>query len=416
MRIASHRLVQTTVTMKRLFLTLCTVVLALAGWAVSRDNYTVIISLDGFRWDYPEAFDTPFLDQMAHEGVKAVMTPSFPSKTFPNHYTLATGLVPDHHGIISNNFVVRKTGKVYSLGNKEMRNDPQYYGGDPVWLTAKRQGVTTATIFWVGSDVAVDGDHANYWHDYQKEHKELTYDKRCDEIVRLLSLPEAERPHLVMAYFDDPDAAGHRNGPICRATRQAMEDMDLRLDVLWRRIQMLPIAAQVNFIVTGDHGMTWLDKERQILSTDYLDSAWVESMYNDFPVLINATRPMYVDSIVNALQGVDHLRVWRRGQVPAYLNYGNNPNMSDVIVLPDIGWLFGDKEQLKKKDRGSHGYDNTMSDMWVAFRAMGPDFKRGYERRGTFRNVCIYPLLCHLLCVSPSANDGSLGEVSDLLK
>lgn len=402
--------------MKRLFLTLCTVVLALAGWAVSRDHYTVIVSLDGFRWDYPEAFDTPFLDQMARDGVKAVMTPSFPSKTFPNHYTLATGLVPDHHGIISNNFVVRKTGKVYSLGNQEMRNDPQYYGGDPVWLTAKRQGVTTATIFWVGSDVPIRGDHATYWHDYQKEHNELTYDKRCDEIVRLLSLPEAERPHLVMAYFDDPDGTAHKQGPICRATRQAMEDMDLRLDVLWRRIQMLPIASQVNLIVTGDHGMTWLDPERQILSTDYLDSAWVESMYNDFPVLINATRPMYVDSIVNALQGVDHLRVWRRGQVPAYLNYGNNPNMSDVIVLPDIGWLFGDKEQLKKKDRGSHGYDNTASDMWVAFRAMGPDFKQGYQRQSTFANVCIYPLLCHLLCVTPSPNDGSLTQVADLLR
>ena len=162
--------------------------------------------------------------------------------------------------------------------------------------------------------------------------------------------------------------------------------------------------------------MTWLDPERHILSTDYLDSAWVESMYNDLPVLINATRPMYVDSIVNALQGVDHLRVWRRGQVPAYLNYGNNPNMSDVIVLPDIGWLFGDKEQLKKKDRGSHGYDNTASDMWVAFRAMGPDFKQGYQRQSTFANVCIYPLLCHLLCVTPSPNDGSLTQVADLLR
>lgn len=398
--------------MKKLYLSLCVALMALAGWAVSRDNYTVIISLDGFRWDYPEAFDTPFLDQMARDGVKAVMTPSFPSKTFPNHYTLATGLVPDHHGIINNNFVVRKTGKVYSLSNKETRTDPQYYGGDPVWLTAKRQGVKTATVFWVGSDVAIQGDHANYWHDYLTEGN-MPYTARCAEILRLLCLPEQERPHLIMAYFEQPDRSGHKNGPICHETRRAMESMDVLLDDLWQGIKHLPYGAKVNLIVTGDHGMTWLNPERQINPAQYLDPAWIESIHNDFPVMINASKPAYINDIVHALKGVDHIRVWRRSEIPAYLNYGKNENMSDIIVLPDVGWYFSAD---KLKNKGSHGFDHTCSDMWVAFRAIGPDFKQGYERQGTFRNVCIYPLLCHLLCVDPSPNDGSLNEVSDLLK
>lgn len=133
-----------------LLVALCT----LASWA-NNNSYTIIVSLDGFRWDYCEAFDTPFLNSMTQQGVKAIMQPSFPSKTFPNHYTLATGLYPDHHGIVANSFLVRSTGKVYSLGDSIERNKAEYYGGDPIWLTAKRQGVKSATVYWVGSDVAV---------------------------------------------------------------------------------------------------------------------------------------------------------------------------------------------------------------------------------------------------------------------
>ena len=399
--------------MKKLFLTLIVAALALTCWAVSRDNYTVIISLDGFRWDYPEAYDTPFLDQMARDGVKAVMTPSFPSKTFPNHYTLATGLVPDHHGIINNTFVERKTGKVYAIG-KETAREPHFYGGDPVWLTAKRQGVTTAAIIWVGCDVPIQGDHANYWMGY-KSPLQYTHSQRCDEIFRLLSLPEGERPHLVMAYFEEPDASGHNYGPISRETRRAMEHLDILLEQLWLQIQQLPHAAQVNLIVTGDHGMTWLNPERQVRPSDYLKKEWVDTIYNDLPVYINAAKPKHVNDIVKALSGVDHIRVWRKGEVPAYLNYGTNENMSDIIVLPDVGWYFDDRP-LEEKSRGTHGFDHTCSDMWVAFRAVGPDFKQGYTRQRTFSNVCIYPMLCHLLCITPSPNDGSLDEVKDLLR
>ena len=181
----------------RLFFSLFLALSTVALWAVDKEQYTIIVSLDGFRWDYCDTYDTPFLNAMAAKGVKAVMMPSFPSKTFPNHYTLATGLVPDHHGIIANSFKDRATGKRYSLGNAETRSNPAYYGGDPIWLTAKRQGVTTATVYWVGSDVAIKGDHAHYWHDYQKKPL-LTDVERADEVLRLLQMPESERPHFIM--------------------------------------------------------------------------------------------------------------------------------------------------------------------------------------------------------------------------
>lgn len=399
--------------MKRIaLLVMLLAVLSVQTWAAGRDNYTVIISLDGLRWDYLDAYDVPFMNQLAREGVKAVMQPSFPSKTFPNHYTLATGLTPDHHGIITNTFWDREKGVEFSLGNKVTRADGKYYGGDPVWLTAKHQGVKTATVFWVGSDVAIQGEHPTYWRDYQTE--QMDYPGRIDEVIRLLKLPEKDRPHLVMAYFEEPDRSGHSYGPMHRMTRRAMEDMDLLLSNLWARIQLLPFADKVNLIITGDHGMTSVDPKRFVDIDDLLPKHWYERFCNDYPTLIYASEPQYIDSICDALQGVDHIRAWKKADVPAYLGYGTNPNVGDVVVLPDVGWLFADKPS--KKQGGSHGFDHMAADMQVGFRAIGPDFKVGYEKADRFRNVCIYPLLCYLLGVTPSPNDGSLDEVRDMLR
>lgn len=399
--------------MRRLiYLILLMAVLPWHAMAAGRDNYTVIISLDGLRWDYLDTYDVPFMQQLAREGVKAVMQPSFPSKTFPNHYTLATGLTPDHHGIITNTFWDRERGVEFSLGNKDTRSKGYYYGGDPVWLTAKHQGVKTATVFWVGSDVAIQGEHPTYWLDYQTQ--QIGFEERVDEILRLLRLPEKDRPHLVMAYFEEPDRSGHNYGPMHRLTRRAMEDMDRLLSLMWTRIQMLPIASQVNLIITGDHGMTSVDPKRFVDIDDVLPKHWYERFCNDYPTLIYASAPQYVDSICDALQHVDHIRAWKKADIPAYLGYGTNKNMGDVVVLPDVGWLFADKPS--KKQRGSHGFDHTAADMQVGFRAVGPDFKVGYEKPDRFRNVCIYPLLCYLLGVTPSPNDGNLDEVIDMLR
>lgn len=398
--------------LKRLFLLLTLVLFAVPSWGAGRENYTVIISLDGLRWDYLDTYDVPFMNQLAHDGVKAVMQPSFPSKTFPNHYTLATGLTPDHHGIITNTFWDRERGVEFSLGNKDTRSKGYYYGGDPVWLTAKHQGVKTATVFWVGSDVAIQGEHPTYWRDYQTE--QMDFPGRVDEIIRLLKLPEKDRPHLVMAYFEEPDRSGHNYGPMHRMTRRAVEDMDLLLSGLWARIQLLPFADKVNLIVTGDHGMASVDPKRFVDIDDVLPKHWYERFCNDYPTLIYASAPQYIDSICDALQGVDHIRAWKKADLPAYLGYGTNKNMGDVVVLPDVGWLFADKPS--KKQRGSHGFDHTAADMQVGFRAIGPDFKVGYEKADRFRNVCIYPLLCYLLGVQPSPNDGDLDEVRDMLR
>ena len=160
--------------------------------------------------------------------------------------------------------------------------------------------------------------------------------------------------------------------------------------------------------------MTSVDPKRFVDIDDVLPQHWYERFCNDYPTLIYASAPQYIDSICNALQGVDHIRAWKKADIPAYLGYGTNKNMGDVVVLPDVGWLFADKPS--QKQRGSHGFDHTAADMQVGFRAIGPDFKVGYTKADRFRNVCVYPLLCYLLGVTPSPNDGNLDEVADMLR
>ena len=350
-------------------------------------HYTVIVSLDGCRWDYPLMYDTPFLDSLGARGVRAVMRPSFPSKTFPNHYTLATGLVPDHHGIIANRFYDTASGRTYSIGDSATAKDPSFYGGEPIWLTAKRQGVKAGVVYWPGSDVAIRGQYPDYWHDYARRPL-LSFPERVAEITRLLTLPEGERPRLIMAYFNEPDHSGHSFGPASKETRRAVETLDALLEMLYNSLRSLPYGEDINFIVTSDHGM---------------------AQTSDLPTLIFPKKGRE-KQILKALETVPHARVWRREDVPAYLNYGTDRNIAPIVLLPDAGWTVSEDGRVIP---GNHGFDPYAPEMNVIFRAEGPDFRRGYVKTELFNNTAVYPTLCRLLGIEPAPCDGSVPE--DLL-
>jgi len=395
--------------MRKAILTLILTITALLSACAKNDQVTVIISLDGFRWDYTQWYDTPFLDRMAEEGVEAALIPSYPSKTFPNHYTLATGLYPDHHGIIGNKFINRATGKKFSLSNREVKHDAHYYGGEPIWLTAQRQGLRTAVFYWPGSDVAVQGKYPDKYFNYDQEPR-LTFGQRIDGILKQLRRPEAKRPQLIMAYFEQPDHNGHVYGPQAKQTRIAVMEIDKLISNLYERIQKLPISDKVNFIVVSDHGMTITMPEKHINARQYLKKEWYYDIEGDAPANVYA-REGCADSICQALQGVDHIRVWHRSEVPYYLHYGTNENVGDVVIDTELGWLFSDK---KAEYGGTHGYDPSYNDMHALFRAVGPAFK--HISLPHFPNVDVYPLLCHLLGIEPAPNDGSLNIVKRMLR
>ena len=383
-------------TRKVLFL----VVLLMSGMvSVLAKKTTIVISCDGFRWDYSEMYDTPFLDLMARQGVKGELVPSFPSKTFPNHYTLATGLRPEHHGIIANSFLNRATGARFSLSNPKTKYDARFYHGEPLWLTAQRQGLHTAVFYWPGSDVAVGGHYPDIWHSYD-EKPHLTFSQRVDGIMQQLTAKNG--PDLIMAYFEEPDASGHNYGPQAKQTRTAVERIDSLLGSLWTRIGKAGLQSSVNLVIVSDHGMTWFTPSRQITVSRYLHKDWYQSIEGNLPANIYAAQRWQQDSIVAALSHVAHLHVWRKADIPQWLHYQSDPNIGDVLVLPDEGFLFTDEAC---HDGGVHGFDPAYSDMHALFRAMGPDVRVG-ENIGAFSNTAVYALVCRLLGISPAPNDG----------
>lgn len=380
-------------------------------------NYTVIISLDGNRWDYPEYYDMPFFDSLATVGVKARMEPSYPASTFPNHYAMATGLVPDHNGLVNNSFWNPETQHGYAIRDAEARYDPRYYLGEPVWVTAQKQGVKCGVVYWVGSDIAIKDSHPTYYRNWdQKPH--WTFSQRTDEIVRLMSLPESERPRLVMGYFDEPDHQGHLFGPISPETKAMAEQMDSLMHSLYLRLKALPHGDKINFIVAGDHGMTEISQKRFIRWRDVIPEEWVEKCIGSIPTSIWA-KEGYADSLYNRLSGIEHLNVWKHGEVPQYLNYGTSNRLGDIIVAPELGWQFN---FAPSNGKGAHGYDPRYEDMMIAFRAVGPDFKEGYEapftegEQSAFHNTDLYPLLCRLLGVKPEPVDGDFNRIKKILK
>ena len=394
-----------------------TLLAACASCQSAGDNYTIIISLDGNRWDYPQYYNTEFFDSLATVGVSARMEPSFPASTFPNHYTLATGLVPDHHGLVNNSFWDPGREYSYSMSDPACRYDPYYYGGEPIWITAQRQGVKTGNVYWVGADIPIKGEYPTYYRNWDED-PHWNFEERVDEIVRLMSLPENERPRLVMGYFDEPDHTGHVYGPISPETKEMVEHMDSLMHGLYLRLKALPHGNRINFIVLSDHGMEDISPERFISWHHEIPEGWAENVKGTSPTSI-FVKEGYVDSLYNRLSRVEHLSVWKHGEVPASLNYGTSDRLGDLIVAPDLGWQFASSPS---KNNGAHGYSPKEPDMMVMFRAVGPDFKEGYEapftegEQSAFRNVDIYPLLCKLLGIKPAATDGNLERIVNILK
>ena len=382
---------------------------AVTSVVYATDNYTIVISLDGCRNDYTEWYDTPFFDYVAEVGVKAGLIPSFPSKTFPNHYTLATGLYPDHHGIIANKFYDRKTGETFSLSNLEQKKNPVYYGGEPVWITAKRQGVRSAVFYWPGSDVKICGGYPDLYHDYDTEPR-LTFEERIEGIIAQMALPENERPKLVMAYFEQPDYSGHSYGPQSKVTRSNVQHMDSLMLYLYFNLQKLPYADKINIVFVADHGMASVTPDRAISLNGVLKDEWIEKREGNIPECIYA-KPQFVDSVYNAVKTLDHVKVWKPGEVPEYLHYGSNSRIGDVVVLPDLGYIVYENGEPSK---GQHGFDPFFNDMHALFRAVGPDFKKGFVT-ADFPNVNVYALICKLLDITPAPNDGNVEAVSHIL-
>jgi predicted AlkP superfamily pyrophosphatase or phosphodiesterase len=396
---------------------LAIIILLLAGFRKAERkhyrNYVLMVSLDGFRWDYSKLYKTPNIDKIASEGVKADrLIPSFPTNTFPNHYTIVTGLYPDHHGLINNSFSAPDLGLSYRIGDRAAVENPSFYGGETIWKTAEKQGAKAASFFWVGSEANVGGMRPTYWKKYDET---VTYEARIDTVVKWLSYPEKLRPELVTLYFDEPDATSHKAGPVSPQTEKVVERLDSLIGVLRMKISKLPYHKRINFILLSDHGMGPVSSDRYINIREIVPERMIESLNGGNPVYLINPKEGKLDSVLLLLNARKGLKAWEKSQVPERLHYGTNPRIPQIVVAADSSWSLGTRADGSSIRGGTHGYDNADSDMFAIFYAAGPAFKKSYTFK-QLNNTDIYGIICRILDLKPAPNDGNPEIINQLLK
>ena len=378
----------------------------------------ILISIDGFRYDYIEKFHPPNISQLAEEGVRAKwMIPSFPTKTFPNHYTIVTGLYPEHHGIIENN--IWDFGTTFSLGKTEEVQNSRWWLGEPIWVTAEKQGRRTASFFWPGTEAEIAGRRPTFWKTYDGA---IPNAARVEQILRWLDLPRNERPVFYTLYFSDVDDAGHRYSPDSPETRAAVLKVDSDIKMLIDGLRNRGIDREVNIIIVSDHGMAAVALENAVLIDEYIDAAKAERILWTGEIVQIFPKRGAEKEIADGLRKIKHAACWQKDKIPRRLHYRASPRIAPIVCSAEEGWFMTSRERFAVRRArtdvgqvtGAHGYDNSLKSMRAIFIARGKAFKAKYVSK-PFSNIHIYELMCKILNLKPAKNDGDLSRVKGLL-
>jgi predicted AlkP superfamily pyrophosphatase or phosphodiesterase len=380
----------------------------------------ILISFDGFRWDYRTLYSPTNINRLAAKGVSADLIPSYPSKTFPNHYTIVTGLYPGHHGIVANTIKDPATGRRLSMTNSIENQDPMWWGGEPIWVTAHRAGILSASMFWVGSEAPIEGHRPNFWSPFNDS---LSGSARVDHVLGWLDLPTEKRPRLLTLYINDVDGAGHSSGPESSAVRTAVRRVDGYLGRLLRGLERRHLSDAVNIVIVSDHGMAETSTDRVVVLDDYISPDDVEIIEIN-PTLGLFPKPGRNEAVYKALVNAHpRLKIYRKAETPEHWHYRDHPRIPPIVGVVDEGWQVLPRATLNQRlsrgqtdPRGEHGYDpRDAISMRGIFVAAGPAFKSGVVLPA-FENVHIYGALAGVLGLTPAKNDGDPARARAMLK
>ena len=390
----------------------CLLLSACAGPAPRPDappHTVVLVSIDAFRADYLSADATPHLARLAREGARAAwMNPSYPSLTFPNHYTLATGLRPDRHGVIHNRMNDADIGQ-FAVADRGAVNDGRWWGGEPIWVTAEKQGVRSASWAWPGSSAAIRGVRPGRWGAYDET---VPPARRIDEGLAWLDNPQP--PRLVAVYFEQLDKAGHDHGPDSVEVRRTLGELDAVIGRLRDGLAERGLLDSTDLIVVSDHGMATVGPNRAI-GVEQMIAPSIATVVSDGQSIGIQPLPGHErDAEARLLGAHAQYDCFRRGELPERWHYGTNPRVPPIVCQMHEGWdaLYPQKlaKRLPNATRGSHGFDPALPSMRALFVARGPSFVPGTELPA-FDNVDVYPLLARLLGVEPAPNDGDIAPL-----
>jgi len=377
-------------------------------------HYVVLVSLDGFRYDYAKKYEARHILALAKSGASAPdgMIPSYPSVTFPNHYTIVTGLYPEHHGIVAMSFYDPVRKQKYAYNDVATVTDGSWYGGTPLWSLAEKEGMRSACFFWPGSEAEIAGERPTYYLKYQDAYPD---EKRIDQVIAWLGLPEEQRPHFITLYYPNVDHAGHKFGPDTPETRDAVRHVDMLIGELSQRLNKTHLP--IDLIVVSDHGMEatkggWIN----------LDTFADLTNFETAGALLYGKDEAATEKAYQQLKSASgDFKVYRRAHVPALLDYNQSAREGDPVIVPTGPFSIrahapSDPAKDYPPNKGSHGYDpREMPDMKAIFYATGPDIKKGATLR-PFENVNIYSFIAELLQLDAPATDGKLSVLEGALK
>ncbi len=377
----------------------------------------ILISIDGFRWDYLSHHSAPTLESLVAAGTRARrMTPSFPSKTFPNHYTLVTGLRPESHGIVANWFFEPTTGDKFTMARLETH---WWNQGEPVWITAEKQGVRSACFFWPGSETEIRDHRPSHFKPFNKK---LTCAERVDGLLAWLDLPPEQRPQFFTLYFEVVDDMGHAHGPLAAKTSAAVREVDAALAQLLDGLAQRGLRERTNLVIVSDHGMSETPLKQVVFLEDLMDVSQVrvESTGPNGGVrpLPGTVTPAELVASIRA-KAPPQIHVYLREEVPEHLHYRNNERIPPVVLICDDHWNIesnlGWARRRLTYPAASHGWDPANENMGALFVANGPAFKRGHVFDDV-SNIHVYNLLCAVLGITPAPNEGDDRLAAEVLR
>lgn len=383
----------------------------------------ILISLDGFARHYLDRYPAPALQQLIAEGTVAeAMQPVFPSKTFPNHYSIVTGLYPAKHGIVENNIYDSGFDAIFRLSLREEVTNPRWWLGEPIWVTAEKQGKTAATFFYPGSEAAILGIRPSKWQVYDGD---VSNTERVQGILKWLDLPAAQRPKFLTLYFSTVDDAGHAFGPDAPQTAAAVAEVDRQIALLVEGLKQRQLYGKIDMMIVSDHGMAAVTPQNTIPLDQLFDTKqaalvlWTPEIVSIFP------KPGKLDSIYRQLQQQlpAHAKVYKKAELPARWYFQDSNRIAPLIVVPEAGWRLMQQKRQQQwlaehsagQISGSHGYDNQHPTMQAIFIGQGPSFAAG-RTIPAFANIQLYNLMCRILGITPATNDGDPAWVGQMLE
>jgi predicted AlkP superfamily pyrophosphatase or phosphodiesterase len=377
--------------------------------------YVILISADGFRYDYADKYQAENLIKLRKKGAAAKsMIPSYPSVTFPNHYTIATGLYPSHHGLVYNQFYDRARKESYSMSNRKNVEDGTWYGGTPLWVLAEHQGMLSASYHFVGTEADIQQTLPSYWYKFS-DNTDINY--RIDKVIEWLRLPEDVRPHFISFYMSNTDHEGHNYGPDATQTRDAVKFVDDAIGTMVKKVDALGLP--VNFIFLSDHGMANVDTVTRINIASMIDTSRFILRGGGTSLHLYAKDSADIQATYLSLKTKeDNFTVYLKKDIPAKWNYSTSHDrynrIGDILVVPTYPKVLSNRQGPISP--GAHGFDPVIKEMHATFYAWGPQIKKG-KKMASFENVHVYPLVCKLLGLTYTEKiDGDIKVLNKIIR